>query len=80
MVDPDTPSPPTSRAVAMFVVVFAVIGLVAAAAWFVGGSPSSSPTTCQGDARLGPNGEVYGRSGEHDCRFVDADGNVLPGQ
>lgn len=80
MVDPDTPSPPTSRAIAMFVVVFVVLALIVAAAWFAGGSPSGAPVTCKGDGRLGPNGEVHGRSSEHGCAFVDADGNVLPGQ
>jgi len=78
VVDTDKPSPPASRAVAMFAVVFVVLALIGAAAWFVGGSSSTSECTL--DARTGPNGEVYGRSAEHDCRFVDADGNVLPDQ
>ena len=78
MVDTDKPSPPASRAVAMFAVVFVVLALIGAAAWFVGGSTSSPD--CKLDARTGPNGEVYGRSGEHDCQFVDDEGNVLPGQ
>lgn len=80
MVDPDKPSPPTSRAVAMFVVVFAVLGLIVAAAWFVGGSPNDSLPFCTAEGLVGPNGQIYGRSNEHDCRFVDEDGNVLPGQ
>jgi hypothetical protein len=31
----DKPSPPTSRAVAMFAIVFAVLALIALAAWFI---------------------------------------------
>ena len=72
-------APPTSRAVAMFVVVFVFFGLLAAAAWFVGGS-SGSETFCTAEALLGPDGETYGRDPEQGCRFVDLDGNVLPGQ
>jgi hypothetical protein len=32
---------------------------------------------CSADARIGPNGELYGRSGDADCRFVDARGHVV---
>jgi hypothetical protein len=35
MADPDRPSPPPSRAIAMFAVVFVVLALIAAASWFV---------------------------------------------
>jgi hypothetical protein len=75
------PAPPTSRAVAMFAIVFLALGLIAAGSWFVG-SGTSSPTStfCTAEARIGPNGEMYGRDPGKGCKFVDADGNVLPGQ
>jgi hypothetical protein len=63
----------------MFAVVFVVLALIGAAAWFIGGSPAEE-TFCKADGRLGPNGEVYGRDPDQGCRFVDADGDVLPGQ
>lgn len=34
-------------------------------------------TFCTAEAMLGPNGESYGRSAEHGCRFVDEDGSPL---
>jgi hypothetical protein len=34
-------------------------------------------TMCFADGLLGPNGESYGRSAEHGCRFVDEDGNLV---
>lgn len=71
-------SPPASRAVAMFAVVLVVLALIAAAAWFAGGSPS--PIACKADGLLGPNGETYGRDPSQDCQFVDGDGKVVPGQ
>ena len=70
-------SPPASRAVAMFAVVFVVLALIAAAAWFAGGA---STQDCKLDAMVGPNGEAFGRDPRQDCQFVDGDGNVLPGQ
>ena len=75
-----TAGPPTSRAVAMFAIVFLVLGLIGAAAWFVGGSPAEE-TFCTMEGRVDPvTGEIYGRDPGQGCRFVDADGNVLPGQ
>lgn len=35
---------------------------------------------CTADGMLGPDGEVYGRDPDQDCKFVDEDGRVLPGQ
>lgn len=72
------PAPPTSRAIAMFVAVFAFFALLAAAAWFIGGNPGQ--VVCELDGLSGPNGEVYHRDPNQDCTFVDLDGNVLPGQ
>jgi hypothetical protein len=40
-------------------------------------SDEGDVTICTAEAMLGPNGESYGRSGEHDCRFVDDDGKPL---
>jgi hypothetical protein len=74
------PAPPTSRAVAMFAVVFLVLALIGAAAGFIGGTGSSTSTFCTADGRLGPNGETFGRDPAQGCKFVDLDGNVLPGQ
>ena len=72
------PSPPTSRAVAMFAIVFLVLGLIGAAAWFVGGT-SPPPKSCSAEA-LVRDGVTYGRDIDQDCKFVDAAGNLLPGQ
>jgi hypothetical protein len=74
------PAPPTSRAVAMFAIVFVVLALIAAAAWFIGG-PSPEPKSCTADGRIDPvTGFTYSRDPNQDCKFVDLDGNVLPGQ
>lgn len=35
---------------------------------------------CPADGRLGPDGQVYGRDPDKDCKFVDENGRVLPGQ
>jgi hypothetical protein len=34
-------------------------------------------TMCFADGLLGPNGESFGRSAEHGCRFVDEEGNLV---
>ena len=74
------PSPPASRAVAMFAIVFVVLALIGAGAWFIGGSPAE-PTFCTMEGRLDPvTGETYGRDPDQGCKFVDADGVVIPDQ
>lgn len=40
-------------------------------------SDGGSGTFCTAEAMLGPEGESYGRSAEHGCRFVDDDGEPL---
>jgi hypothetical protein len=32
---------------------------------------------CHADAMIGADGESFGRSGEHGCRFVDGDGKPI---
>jgi hypothetical protein len=56
----------------MFVIVFVFFGLLAAAAWFIGGRPP-----CEADGRLGPNGETYVRDPDRWCQFVDGNGVVI---
>lgn len=51
-----------------------VVGVLAACGDDGGGSGG---TMCTADALLGPNGESYGRSAEHDCAFVDEDGKPV---
>jgi hypothetical protein len=54
--------------------------------------PTASPTTppstasqgtsnlCTADARRGPNGQLYVRDPNQECKFVDERGEVLPDQ
>ena len=41
---------------------------------------TQQPRHCKWDTRAGPEGQSYGRDPDQDCKFVDDDGNVLPGQ
>lgn len=61
------------------VLVLLVTGFLAVAA-FVALGGGGEPVFCTADGRIGPSGEIYGRSASHDCKFVDDEGNVLPGQ
>jgi len=55
----------------------AVVLLLAVDAW---NSTSRSDRACTSDGLMGPNGQTYGRDPNHDCKFVDEHGNVVPGQ
>ena len=55
----------------------AVVALLAFDAW---SSTSVSDKPCTAEGRIGQNGQTYGRDPDHDCKFVDEHGNVLPGQ
>lgn len=54
----------------------AVVGLLAVALLHAGGEPGRS---CSADARLGPDGQSYGRDPERTCHFIDENGNDLGG-
>lgn len=41
---------------------------------------NSEAIVCTADARIGPDGKLYGRDPAHECKFVDDHGNELPGQ
>lgn len=54
--------------------------VVAAATGTVGWAlthDDEEPIFCHADGLLGPNGEIYGRSGDAGCRFVDENGDVI---
>jgi hypothetical protein len=55
----------------------AVLALLAFDGWR---STNVTDKPCTADGRLGPNGQMYGRDPNHECKFVDEHGNVLPGQ
>jgi len=80
MADTDKPSPPTSRAIAMFVIVFVALALIAAAAWFAGGSTSDSQRFCSMAGAIAADGRMYGPDPDQACRMVDAEGNPVPGR
>ena len=75
------PAPSTSRAVAMFAVVFAGLALIVAVTWSIGGSSTPEPTFCTGEGRIDPTtGATYVRDREQGCQWVDAGGNIVPGE
>lgn len=37
----------------------------------------STPVFCTGEGMIGQNGQLYGRSSKHDCKFIDEHGDVL---
>jgi hypothetical protein len=41
---------------------------------------TDSPRFCTLDGMATADGRVYGRDPNQDCKFVDEDGRVLPGQ
>jgi hypothetical protein len=45
---------------------------------FTGNAPGSV-RSCTTEAVIGPDGRGYSRDPQRDCRFVDRDGNELPG-
>jgi len=38
------------------------------------------PVACTDDQMVGPDGQRYGRDPSQGCKFVDDDGDVVPGQ
>jgi hypothetical protein len=42
--------------------------------------PAASAKFCTADGLIGPAGNVYGRDIHQGCKFVDENGDVLPGQ
>ena len=73
------PAPPMSRAIAMFAIVFVFFGLLAAAAWFIGGGATPEDRFCTTEGLI-RDGVTYGRDLDQDCKFVDGAGNLMPGQ
>lgn len=59
-----------------FFLAVAVVGLLSVALFRSDGEPGRG---CTSDARLGPNGQSYGRDPERNCHFVDEQGNDLGG-
>jgi len=53
----------------------AVVAVVGVVAWLEISEPTVSAKFCIADAATGIDGETYGRSIEHDCAFIDEDGN-----
>ena len=53
--------------------------VVVVAAFVAHGCGDESPGACTTDA-LEIDGRTYGRDEEHDCQFVDEDGNVIEEQ
>lgn len=76
---PLKPAPPMSRAIAMFAVVFVFFGLLAAAAWFIGGGATPEDRFCTAEGLI-RDGITYSRDLDQDCKFVDGAGNLMPGQ
>lgn len=62
-------------ALVAFFVLMAVVALLAVAL----GSDPEPGKGCTTDARMGPNGEIYGRDPDRNCHFVDEQGNDLGG-
>jgi hypothetical protein len=66
------------RGVALFVC-FAVLIAIATVYVVVRRSGSEPAKGCTSDAMIGPDGTIYGRSTEHDCHFIDDQGDDLGG-
>jgi len=55
----------------------AVVAIVGFTAWLQLTETRASAKFCTVEALVGIDGELYGRSIEHDCAFVDDDGNPI---
>lgn len=63
-------------ALVAFFLLVAVLGLLSVVLLRSDGEPGRG---CTADARLGPNGQTYGRDPERKCHFIDENGNDLGG-
>lgn len=64
----------------LVVLIVVIAALAAAATAFVVLRPDGDDRICTAEAVQGPDGEWYSRDPKRDCRFVNADGDLLPGE
>ena len=64
----------------LVVLAVVVAALAVAGTAYVVLRPSREARICTAEAVQGPDGEWYSRDPKRDCKFVNADGELLPGQ